>query len=70
MTEIFNRIGSDCPGSQVNPRLQSHHGENCPMDKLEKYRSCIQTLLEKHGQSKPRNEDIENELFFDSTHDL
>jgi XisI protein len=39
------------------------------MDKLEKYRSCIQTLLEKHGQSKPRNEDIENELFFDSTRD-
>ncbi|MEN9517507.1 MAG: hypothetical protein RLZZ381_95 [Cyanobacteriota bacterium] len=39
------------------------------MDKLEKYRSCIQTLLEKHSQSKPRNDDIENELFFDSTRD-
>jgi XisI protein len=39
------------------------------MDKLEKYRSCIQTLLEKHGQFNPRNEDIETELFFDSTRD-
>jgi XisI protein len=39
------------------------------MDKLEKYRSCIQTLLEKHSQSKPRNEEVENELFFDSTRD-
>jgi hypothetical protein len=33
------------------------------MNKLEKYRSYIQTLLEKYSQSKPRNEDIENELF-------
>jgi len=39
------------------------------MDKLTHYRSCIQTLLEKHSQSKPQNEDIENELFFDSTRD-
>jgi hypothetical protein len=39
------------------------------MDKLEHYRTCIQTLLEKHSQSKPRNEDVENELFFDSTRD-
>ncbi len=39
------------------------------MDKLEQYRTCIQTLLEKHSQSKHRNEDVENELFFDSTRD-
>ncbi len=39
------------------------------MDKLEHYRSCIQTLLEKYGQSKPRNEDVENELLFDFTRD-
>jgi hypothetical protein len=39
------------------------------MDKLEKYRSCIQTLLEKQSRSKPRNDDVENELFFDSTRD-
>ncbi|NJL42288.1 MAG: XisI protein [Pleurocapsa sp. CRU_1_2] len=39
------------------------------MDKLEKYRSCIQTLLEKHGQSKPRGREVKNELFFDSTRD-
>jgi hypothetical protein len=39
------------------------------MDKLEHYRSCIQTLLEKQGQSKPRNEDVENELIFDSNRD-
>jgi hypothetical protein len=39
------------------------------MDKLEKYRSCIQTLLEKHSRSKPRNDEIESELFFDSTRD-
>jgi hypothetical protein len=39
------------------------------MDTLENYRSCIQTLLEKHSQSKPRNGDVENELFFDSTRD-
>ena len=39
------------------------------MDKLENYRSCIQSLLEKYAQSKPRNGDIENELFFDTIHD-
>ena len=39
------------------------------MDKLEHYRSCIQTLLEKYSQSKPRNEEVENELFFDSIRD-
>jgi hypothetical protein len=39
------------------------------MDNLEHYRASIQTLLEKHGQSKPRNEDVENELFFDTARD-
>ena len=39
------------------------------MDKLECYRSCIQTLLEKYGQLKSRNEDVENELFFDPIRD-
>jgi hypothetical protein len=39
------------------------------MDKLEHYRSCIQTLLEKHSQSKPRNKDVDNELIFDSIRD-
>jgi len=39
------------------------------MDKLERYRSCIQTLLFKHSQSKSRNEDVENELFFDPVRD-
>jgi hypothetical protein len=39
------------------------------MDKLEHYRSCIQTLLEKHSQSKPRDKDVENELIFDFIRD-
>jgi hypothetical protein len=39
------------------------------MDKLEQYRSCVQTLLEKYSQSKSRNEDVENELFFDPIRD-
>lgn len=39
------------------------------MDKLEHYRSCIQTLLEKHSQFKSRDEDVENELFFDPVRD-
>ncbi len=39
------------------------------MDKLEHYRVCIQTLLEKHSQCKSRNIDVENELFFDPVRD-
>jgi hypothetical protein len=39
------------------------------MDKLEHYRTCIQTLLEKRSQSKSRNEEIENELFCDTVRD-
>ena len=35
------------------------------MDKLEYYRCSIQTMLEKYSQYKPRNEEVENELFFD-----
>ena len=39
------------------------------MDKLDRYRTAIQTLLERHSQFKTQNEDIENELFFDTTRD-
>jgi len=39
------------------------------MDKLEHYRFCIQSLLEKYSQSKPRNQEVENQLFFDSIRD-
>ncbi|MEL7039011.1 MAG: XisI protein [Cyanobacteria bacterium J06592_8] len=39
------------------------------MDKLEYYRSCIQTLLEKYSEFQHRNEDVENQLFFDSIRD-
>jgi hypothetical protein len=39
------------------------------MDKLEHYRACIQTLLEKHSQYKSRSEDVESELVFDSVRD-
>ncbi len=35
------------------------------MDKLESYRSYIQTLLEKYAQSKSQNNEAENQLFFD-----
>jgi hypothetical protein len=39
------------------------------MDKLEHYRSCIQTLLEKHSQYKSCEEDVESQLFFDTVRD-
>jgi XisI protein len=39
------------------------------MHQLERYRSCIQTLLEKHSQFQSRNEDVENQLFFDPVRD-
>jgi hypothetical protein len=39
------------------------------MDKLEHYRYCIQTLLEKYSEFQHRNEDVENQLFLDSTRD-
>ncbi|WP_413160163.1 XisI protein [Capilliphycus salinus ALCB114379] len=35
------------------------------MDKLEHYRSCIQTLLERHSQFKSSDKDVENQLLFD-----
>ena len=38
------------------------------MDKLEHYRTCIQTLLEQHSQFKTQ-EEVENELFFDTVRD-
>ena len=38
------------------------------MDKLDHYRTCIQTLLEQHSQSKTQ-EEVENELFFDTVRD-
>jgi hypothetical protein len=40
------------------------------MDKLEHYRACIQTLLEKHSQYKSREEDVESQLFFDTVREL
>ena len=39
------------------------------MDRLERYRKAIQTLLEQHSQVRKRDEDIEDELFFDTTRD-
>ena len=39
------------------------------MDQLDHYRTCIQTLLERHSQFETQNDDIENELFFDTTRD-
>jgi hypothetical protein len=39
------------------------------MDKLEHYRFCLQTLLEKHSHYKSREEEVESELFFDSVPD-
>ena len=35
------------------------------MDKLEHYRSCIQTLLQRHSQFRSSDTDVENQLFFD-----
>ena len=40
------------------------------MDKLDRYRTCIQALLEQYSQSKfHEDEEIENELFFDPVRD-
>lgn len=39
------------------------------MDKLDHYRTCIQTLLEQHSQFKISDEDVDNELFFDPVRD-
>lgn len=39
------------------------------MDKLDHYRNCIQTFLEKKSHYRAHNKDIENELFFDPIRD-
>lgn len=39
------------------------------MDKLEHYRTCIQTLLEQHSQYKTQGEEVDNLLVFDTTRD-
>lgn len=39
------------------------------MDKLEHYRTCIQTLLEQYSQYKSADENIESALFFDPVRD-
>ena len=39
------------------------------MDKLDRYRACVQALLEQYGQVNPHNEAVENELFFDPVRD-
>ncbi len=39
------------------------------MDKLDHYRTCIQTLLEQHSQIKTQNDEVENELVFDLNRD-
>ncbi|MDY6782753.1 MAG: XisI protein [Cyanobacteriota bacterium] len=43
--------------------------EEIVQDKLEYYRACIQALLEEHSQYKSREQDVENELLFDSVRD-
>ena len=39
------------------------------MDKLDHYRSAVQSLLGRHSQFKTQNEEVENELFFDTVRD-
>jgi XisI protein len=39
------------------------------VDRLEHYREAIQKLLEQYSQFKTQDEDIENELFFDTNRD-
>lgn len=39
------------------------------MDRVEHYREAVQKLLEQYSQFKPLDEDIENELFFDTMRD-
>ncbi|MGB3403954.1 MAG: element excision factor XisI family protein [Microcoleaceae cyanobacterium] len=39
------------------------------MDRLEYYRSCVQTLLERHSQYKSSEKDVETELLFDTVND-
>ena len=39
------------------------------MTNLEHFRQSIKTILTKHGSSKPKLEDVEKELIFDTIHD-
>ena len=39
------------------------------MANLEHFRLSIKTILNKHGSSKPKHEDVEKELIFDVIHD-
>lgn len=39
------------------------------MDKLERYRACIQTLLEQHSHFRSRESDSKSELFVDPVRD-
>jgi hypothetical protein len=39
------------------------------MDKLTHYRTCIQTLLERHSHPKINDAEVEDELFFDTVRD-
>ncbi len=39
------------------------------MANLEHFRQSIQTILTKHGSSKPKHEDVEKELILDTIHD-
>lgn len=39
------------------------------MDRLDRYRKAVQTLLERHSQFRTSNEEVESELFFDTDRD-
>jgi hypothetical protein len=39
------------------------------MANIEHYRQCIQTILRENGKYKPKYDEIDNELIFDTIHD-
>jgi hypothetical protein len=39
------------------------------MDQLDHYRTCIQTLLEQHSQTKTQDDEVSDELVFDQDRD-
>ena len=39
------------------------------MANIEHYRQCIQTIIKEHGKFKPKYDEIDNELIFDTIHD-
>jgi hypothetical protein len=39
------------------------------MANVEHYRQCIQTILQENSQFKPKYDEIDNELIFDTIHD-